>query len=64
MTPICASFLLGIGAGIGVVLVVLNLRGLWGTRPGARCSNVQQRFKGVDCGRRFGCGDRGRWYSR
>jgi hypothetical protein len=36
MTPVWASFLLGIVAGIGVVLVVLNLRGMWRTRPDRR----------------------------
>jgi hypothetical protein len=36
--PTWAAFLLGIGAGIGVVLVVLNLRGLWRTRRGRRSS--------------------------
>ena len=33
MSPIWFSFALGVVAGIGVVLVVVNLRGTWQTRP-------------------------------
>jgi hypothetical protein len=40
MTPVWASFVLGIVAGIGVALVVMNLRDMWRSRPGRRSSNA------------------------
>jgi hypothetical protein len=34
MPPVWAPFIMGVVAGIGVVLVALNLRGMWRPRPG------------------------------
>jgi hypothetical protein len=40
MTPVSVAFLLGVGAEIGVALVVLNLRAMRRTRPGRRSSKL------------------------